>query len=227
MSDQFTEVTTEGWGQRLGGSLIAALIGFILVIVSIGLLYWNEGRAVTASRALGRGAAAIVEVGRLASGRVGQRQAGACLGDDAARHAGARPGVRRHRRRAAAAVPRGRDVSVEGGNPLAVAAVGRRLEDHRDHLHLPACLVGAADRFGAVQGARRPSEPADGGAVGDIRRRRHQTRRLSDRSRIAQQAGDVHAVAGAVGAAGGLSGRRGTGSIAARIRTSRRSATCG
>jgi hypothetical protein len=63
MSDRLTEVTTEGWGQRLGGSLIAALIGFVLVIVSIGLLYWNEGRAVTASRALGRGAAAIVEVG--------------------------------------------------------------------------------------------------------------------------------------------------------------------
>jgi hypothetical protein len=62
MSDQFTEVTTEGWGQRLGGSLIAALIGLVLVVVSIGLLYWNEGRAVTASRALGRGAAAIVEV---------------------------------------------------------------------------------------------------------------------------------------------------------------------
>ena len=62
MSDQFTQVTTEGWGQRLGGSLIAALIGCVLVIVSIGLLYWNEGRAVTASTALGRGAAAIVEV---------------------------------------------------------------------------------------------------------------------------------------------------------------------
>jgi hypothetical protein len=63
MSDQFTEITTQGCGQRLGGSLIAALASLILVVVSIGLLYWNEGRAVTASRALGRGAAAIVEVG--------------------------------------------------------------------------------------------------------------------------------------------------------------------
>ena len=62
MSDQFTEVTTEGWGQRLGGSLIAALIGLILVPASIGLLYWNEGRAVDAIRALNRGAAIIVEV---------------------------------------------------------------------------------------------------------------------------------------------------------------------
>jgi hypothetical protein len=62
MSDQFTEVTTEGWGQRLGGSLVAALIGLILVPASIGLLYWNEGRAVDAIRALDHGAAAIVEV---------------------------------------------------------------------------------------------------------------------------------------------------------------------
>jgi len=62
MSDQFTEVTTQGWLQRLGGSLVAALIGLILVPVSIGVLYWNEGRAVDAIRALNRGAAAIVEV---------------------------------------------------------------------------------------------------------------------------------------------------------------------
>ena len=62
MSDQFTEVTTQGWLQRLGGSFVAALIGLILVPVSIGVLYWNEGRAVDAIRALNRGAAAIVEV---------------------------------------------------------------------------------------------------------------------------------------------------------------------
>ncbi len=61
MSDQFTEVTTQGWLQRLGGSVIAALLGLILVPASIVLLYWNEGRAVDASRALSRGAAAIVE----------------------------------------------------------------------------------------------------------------------------------------------------------------------
>ena len=44
MSDQFSGVTTEGWLQRLSGSLIAALIGFILVPASIVLLYWNEGK---------------------------------------------------------------------------------------------------------------------------------------------------------------------------------------
>jgi Transmembrane protein 43 len=61
--DTVTETTTQGYGSRLGGSLIAALIGFILVPVAIVLLYWNEGRAVDALRALNRGAAAIVETG--------------------------------------------------------------------------------------------------------------------------------------------------------------------
>src|SRR5271163_2039932 len=62
MSDQFTQVTTQGWGSRLGGSLMAALFGLVLVPAGVVLLYWNEGRAVDASRALGRGAAMIVEV---------------------------------------------------------------------------------------------------------------------------------------------------------------------
>ena len=60
--DTFTETSTEGYGSRLGGSLMAALIGLILVPVAVVLLYWNEGRAVDAIRALNRGQAAIVEV---------------------------------------------------------------------------------------------------------------------------------------------------------------------
>src|ERR1700676_5035950 len=61
-SDSFTETSTEGWGSRFGGSLVAALIGLVLVPAAVVLLYWNEGRAVDAIRALNRGAAAIVEV---------------------------------------------------------------------------------------------------------------------------------------------------------------------
>jgi hypothetical protein len=57
-----SETSTEGWGSRLGGSLIAALIGLIMVPAAVALLYWNEGRAVDAIRALNRGAAAIVAV---------------------------------------------------------------------------------------------------------------------------------------------------------------------
>src|ERR1700692_4267024 len=61
-SDNFTETTTEGWGSRLGGSLVAALIGLLLVPAAVVLLYWNEGRAVDAIRALNRGAASVGEV---------------------------------------------------------------------------------------------------------------------------------------------------------------------
>jgi hypothetical protein len=62
MSDQFTTVTSEGYGQRLGGSLIGMLIGLVLLPAAIGVLYWNEGRAVVAALALSRGAASVVEV---------------------------------------------------------------------------------------------------------------------------------------------------------------------
>ncbi len=60
--DRFSETSTQGWLSRLGGSLIAALIGLILVPAAIVLLYWNEGRAVDAIRALDRGAKSTLEV---------------------------------------------------------------------------------------------------------------------------------------------------------------------
>jgi hypothetical protein len=61
-SDSVTEVTTTGWLQRLLQSLIGVLIGILLVIGSIVLLWWNEGRAVEAIRALDQGARQIVEI---------------------------------------------------------------------------------------------------------------------------------------------------------------------
>ena len=66
MSDDFSgdsliEVTTTGWLQRIGQSIVGALIGIILVLGSIILLWWNEGRAVEAIRALDRGAKQVVE----------------------------------------------------------------------------------------------------------------------------------------------------------------------
>jgi hypothetical protein len=60
-SDSVTEVTTTGWLQRIGQSIVGALIGILLVIGSIILLWWNEGRAVEAIRALDRGARQLVE----------------------------------------------------------------------------------------------------------------------------------------------------------------------
>ncbi len=44
MSDQFTTVTTKGYGSRIMSSIQGVLIGFVLFIVSFGVLYWNEGR---------------------------------------------------------------------------------------------------------------------------------------------------------------------------------------
>jgi hypothetical protein len=61
-NDSFTETTTQGWGSRLGGSLIAALLGLVLFVASFALLYWNEGRAVDAIRALDQGAGLVVAV---------------------------------------------------------------------------------------------------------------------------------------------------------------------
>jgi Transmembrane protein 43 len=62
MSDEYTEVTTEGYFSRLGGSIIGVLIGFLLVPASLILLYLNEGRAVTALVALEQGARQVVEI---------------------------------------------------------------------------------------------------------------------------------------------------------------------
>lgn len=44
MADQYTVTTTKGWGSRIGDSIKGVLVGFIMFIVSFGVLYWNEGR---------------------------------------------------------------------------------------------------------------------------------------------------------------------------------------
>ena len=60
-TDSVTDVTTTGWLQRIGQSVVGALFGILLVVGSIILLWWNEGRAVEAIRALDRGAHMVVE----------------------------------------------------------------------------------------------------------------------------------------------------------------------
>ena len=44
MPDQFTVTATTGYGNRIVNSIKGVVVGFILFIVSFGLLYWNEGR---------------------------------------------------------------------------------------------------------------------------------------------------------------------------------------
>jgi len=60
--DSFTAVTSTSWFARIRESLIAILIGIVLVALSTGLLFWNEGGAAKTSAALSEGAEAVVAV---------------------------------------------------------------------------------------------------------------------------------------------------------------------
>lgn len=57
-----TETTSESWFSRLGSSVKNVFVGFLLVIGSIVLLFWNEGRAVKTEQSLKEGASAVVSV---------------------------------------------------------------------------------------------------------------------------------------------------------------------
>jgi hypothetical protein len=57
-----TVTTSQSWFSRLGSSVKNVFIGFILVIGSIVLLFWNEGRAVKTEQSLKEGASAVVSV---------------------------------------------------------------------------------------------------------------------------------------------------------------------
>ena len=61
-ADSYTEVSSRSWLGRLGSSLFGILIGLILILVAIGLLTWNEGRAVKRAKALEEGASQVIEV---------------------------------------------------------------------------------------------------------------------------------------------------------------------
>ncbi len=61
-SDSVTETTTTGWLQRILQSVVGAILGFLLVIGSLVLLWWNEGRAVEAIRALAQSERQVVEI---------------------------------------------------------------------------------------------------------------------------------------------------------------------
>jgi len=44
MPDQFTTVTTRGYGSRIFDSIKGVVFGFLLFVAAFGVLYWNEGR---------------------------------------------------------------------------------------------------------------------------------------------------------------------------------------
>jgi hypothetical protein len=63
--DTFTETTTNGWGGRIGQSIVGVFIGIfigiLLIPAAIALLYWNDGRAVEAISALNQGLHHVVD----------------------------------------------------------------------------------------------------------------------------------------------------------------------
>lgn len=73
MADDFTEVTSQGWGSRILESIKGVLVGGAFFVASFPLLVWNEGRAVKTARSLEEGAGAVVSV---AADRVDQGNQG-------------------------------------------------------------------------------------------------------------------------------------------------------
>jgi len=62
MSDQFTEVTSKSWGSRILDSIRGILFGFILILASLILLWWNEGRAIHNENDLKDGSKSVVHL---------------------------------------------------------------------------------------------------------------------------------------------------------------------
>lgn len=62
MNDQITQTTHTSWFSRLGGALSGVLVGFVMVLICVGVLFWNEGRAVKTAKGLKEGAASVVSV---------------------------------------------------------------------------------------------------------------------------------------------------------------------
>lgn len=48
--DHVTEVASTSWFRRIGQAFAGVLIGFLLIPVSVVLLFWNEGRAIKTAR---------------------------------------------------------------------------------------------------------------------------------------------------------------------------------
>lgn len=67
VSDSYTETTHRSWGQKLADSIKGVAIGGVMVVVSAGGLFWNEGRSVQTIKSLaeGRGAVVTVEPGKI------------------------------------------------------------------------------------------------------------------------------------------------------------------
>jgi hypothetical protein len=72
--DSFTETTSTGWFSRIGNSIKGVLFGIVLLLLSVGLLWWNEGRSVKTAKGLAEGAQVTVEAeeGRVDAAKEGK-----------------------------------------------------------------------------------------------------------------------------------------------------------
>lgn len=61
-ADSFSEISSNSWFSRIADSFKGILIGILLIILSIVLLSWNEGRAVERYKTLKEGAGAVVTI---------------------------------------------------------------------------------------------------------------------------------------------------------------------
>ncbi len=61
-ADSYTEVTSQSWFSRLGGAVKGIFIGMLLVALALGLLFWNEGRAVKRYKTLKEGGGTVVTI---------------------------------------------------------------------------------------------------------------------------------------------------------------------
>ena len=57
-----TIITNQSWFSRIGSSARNVIFGFIFIIASIILLFWNEGNAVNVEKSLKEGASAVTSV---------------------------------------------------------------------------------------------------------------------------------------------------------------------
>lgn len=60
-NNHFTETTSTGWFSRIGKSIKGVIVGLIFILISVILLWWNEGRSVKTARGLAEGAKITVE----------------------------------------------------------------------------------------------------------------------------------------------------------------------
>jgi len=60
--DNITEVNSQSWFSRIGSSIKGILFGIILIIISVALLFWNEGRAVKTAKSLREGTKSVISV---------------------------------------------------------------------------------------------------------------------------------------------------------------------